>query len=60
MADKLIEQCLVAVFGIIQALTVIVIIAAFKMFWDVRSLKKDMDAAFTLIRGDKKCRQKKR
>ena len=48
--DEIISQSLSIFFGVLQSLILVVISGAFKMFMDIRDLKKDLNAAFLKIR----------
>ena len=48
--DEIVKQFITVFFGVFQALILVVIAASFKTYWDVRLLKKNMNAAFKKIR----------
>ena len=48
--DDIIHEAMRVFFGVLQALIMVTISCAFKMYWDVKKLKRDLRAAFTKIR----------
>ncbi len=51
MGSEIVRQAMGTAFGILQALFIAAMIGAFKVVWDVKQLKSDMDAAFTKLRA---------
>ena len=50
MVAELLDKSLPIFFGVFQSLILLLITSAFKMYWDVRELKKDLNQAFKKIR----------
>lgn len=48
--DEIIHQSMQVFFGVLQALILVVISGAFKMFYDVKRLKRDLNSCFKKIR----------
>lgn len=51
MLEQFIQSSITTFFAILQALILLVITGSFKLYWDVKILKKNMNAAFTKIRN---------
>lgn len=51
MLEQIIQNSIASVFAVLQGLILVVISCAFKMYWDVRRIKKDQKAAFIKIRN---------
>lgn len=50
LTEQVIRSAIGTFIGIVGSAMVGLICGAFKMYWDVRELKKDMNAAFAKIR----------